>query len=182
MTEMCEEMEGTMPTIDQWLTMRSDVDGYYTVFFKRFILAVVGLAAYRSQVGVKFLRHFVTVCDEAFVLLMLENNEARWMDMYSRDATKSTLVNKFTDGGTSQKNGRSRSFSGWSNAGLNRFNELFKMVERDRARENCGFEGAFLNQMREKYGNKRKRNIGRAVLQEEEPVTFVLDEMDMVQV
>ena len=71
--------------------------------------------------------------------------------------------------------------SGWSNAGLNRFNELFKMVVRDRDRENCTFEAVFLEGMREEYGNKRKRNIGRPVLQEEEPVAFVLDEMDMVQ-
>ena len=127
----------------------SDVNGYYTSFFKRFIPAVVGLVTYRKEVGMKFLCHFVTVCNESFALLMLENNEARWMDMYNMKAMKSDLVNKYTDGGNSRKNGRSRSYSGWSNAGLNRFNELFKMVERDQARENCKFEGGFLKGMRE---------------------------------
>jgi hypothetical protein len=72
--------------------------------------------------------------------------------------TKSYKKNKYTDGGKSSKSGRSRNLKGWSNKGLNRFNELFRLVKADRARKDVAFEGIFLEKMKDKYlGRKRRR-------------------------
>ena len=180
--EMCKERNGEMPKIDDWLTLRDDKDGLYTTFMTLFIPCVIGVLPYKNQVGVKFITSFVTVCDEAFALLILENCEDKWMEMFQNNVTKSGTANKYTDGGNSKKNGRSRSFSGWSNAGLNRFNVLFDMVRADRNIEDCSFEGDFRNKMSEKYGRKRKRVVLPRSDDAEVPCDYVMDEMEIVPV
>jgi hypothetical protein len=169
---------------DQWLTMRNDEEGRYTLFFEMFILHVVGAPVFRNKVTVALVSNFVTISDEAFALLVLENCEERWKLMRETTATKCKKANKYTDGGTSVKSGKSKTFSGWSNKGLNRFNALFMMVKNDRERRDNGFEGRFLERMKEKYPKrKRKRVVVAENLDDGEPVcTVILDDMDMVPV
>ena len=180
---MCKERNGVMPKINDWLTMRDDKDGLYTTLMTIFTPCVVGVADYKRQVGSMFLSSFVTVGDEAFVLLTLENSEERWMELYKTGETKNKMANKYTDGGISRKSGRGRSLSGWSNAGLNRFNELYMKVKRDRDIPNRGFEGAFLDKMSAEYGTKRKRTFGQMESRvEDDQVVFVMDDMEAVPV
>ena len=48
------------------------------------------------------LSRFVTVSDEAYALLVCENNLEKWFDMYKRqDRKKSDVVPKYTNGGKS---------------------------------------------------------------------------------
>jgi hypothetical protein len=179
----CLELGGAMMTMDDWLTLRNDDGGKYTTFFERFVVHVVGAAKFRSKVLVQFLSNFVTVGDEAFALLVLENCEDKWMDMHSNKITKSKMTNKYTDGGSSVKSGRSRMLKGWSNKGLNRFNELFKMVRKDRARKDVTFEGEFLNKMRDKCnGRKRKRMVMRVDVEDDEPCEHIEDEMELTEI
>jgi hypothetical protein len=179
----CVELGGEMMTIKDWLTMRNDVGGMYTIFFEKFVVQVVGVARYRSKVSSQFLSSFVTIGDEAFALLVLENCEEKWVDMHSNGVTKSKMKNKYTDGGSSAKSGRSRMLKGWSNKGLNRFNELFKMVKKDRERKDVTFEGTFLNKTRDKgQGRKRKRMVMRVVEDDDEPCEYIEDEMELTEV
>jgi hypothetical protein len=128
--------------------------------------------------------NFVTVSDEAFVLLVIENCEAKWKDMFDKNVTTSTMPNKYTDGGTCIKSGRSRTYRGWSNAGLHRFNYLFNLVKKDRMRTDNGFEGNFLSRMQTNRSNNNKRKV-RVVVNyppEDNICLKVEDDMDIVAV
>ena len=77
---------------------------------------------------------YATISDEAFALLILENNYETWMDMALTGNTKTSKIpQKYTNGGMSQgKVGTSQHNKGWSDEGLCRFNELFDLVEKNR--------------------------------------------------
>jgi hypothetical protein len=180
----CAEENKEMPMSTEWLTLRNDEGNWYTTFFDRFIIHVVGAAKFRNKVVAQFVSNFVTVGDEAFALLVLENCEEKWMDMYDKNITKSYKKNKYTDGGKSCKSGRSRNLKGWSNKGLNRFNELYQLVKRDRARKDVPFEGKFMEDMQEKYQGRKRRRIELRVYEndDEEQPAYIEDDMEMVEV
>jgi hypothetical protein len=74
-----------------------------------------------------------TVSDEAFALVLLENNFNVWSDMYTKGVTKGSAINpEYTNGGNSLSNGRSRKYKGWSDAGIDKYNDLFDKVKQDR--------------------------------------------------
>jgi hypothetical protein len=178
----CEEEGKEMPTIEDWLTLRNNKEEWYTTFFDLFIIHVVGAATFRSKVVVQFVSSFVTVSDEAFALLVLDNCEEKWEDMYEKKVTKSNKKNKYTDGGKSSKSGRSRNLKGWSNKGLNRFNELYRLIKADRARKDVAFEGSFLEKMGEKYKGLRKRKMEVHVHEndDEEQPEYMENDMELV--
>jgi hypothetical protein len=180
----CEEDGNDMPNIDNWLTLRNNEHGWYTKFFEVFIVHVVGAAKFRNKVATQFVSSFVTVGDEAFALLVLENCEEKWMDMYDKKETKSYKKNKYTDGGKSSQGGRSRNLKGWSNKGLNRFNELYRLVKVDRARKDVAFEGTFLEKMKEKYlGRKRRRmEVRLHENEDDEQPDFIEDDMELTEI
>jgi hypothetical protein len=60
----------------------------------------------------------MTISDEAFMLLVLENNCELWKDAVSN----SVGCGKYTE------NARNRKFCGWSDEGIKRFNKLIKEV------------------------------------------------------
>jgi hypothetical protein len=171
----------TMPTIMEWVTMRDNKEGWYNAFFGLFMIHVVGATKFRNLGVAQFVSSFVSVSDEAFALLVLENCEERWSDMYKNNMTKSIKKNKYTDGGRACKTGRSRNLKGWSNKGLNRFNELYRLVKADRARKDMPFEGAFLQKLKEKYGGGRKRKLQICVTENEddEQPEFMEDDMEI---
>ena len=90
---------------------------------------------------------YVTKSDEAFALVVFENNFQRWLDMYNKGNSKTSDVQpKWTNGGKSAKNGRSKMCGGWDEEGINRYNELYQKIDKDR-RENPEFEDEFLQKM-----------------------------------
>src|SRR5687767_5027195 len=77
---------------------------------------------------------FISVSNEAFAILIFENNYETWCNMLKQNITKkSTVVHKYTNGGSSTgKNGSSRWYQGWNPEGIKCFNVLFDLVKIDR--------------------------------------------------
>jgi len=81
----------------------------------------------------KKISDFVTVSDEAFTLLTIENNYDRWMSKFNKEEDKHEVRAKWTNSGKSAAGvGKSRKFDGWAKEGYKRFNELHHLVKLDR--------------------------------------------------
>ena len=100
-----------------------------------------------------------TCSDEAFLLLVLENNYSRWLsearwlkaNRYKDEeaqAPKNYPEAKYTNSGRSKKNGRSKRNQGWSREGYVRFNELYSLVHADRL-QRAKFEQELMIYMRQ---------------------------------
>ena len=85
-----------------------------------------------------------TVSDEAFLYVVIENAYARWADMLLRkhahahdpsQSLESDVTTKYTfEGSAVTRQGR---FKGWSVEGVQRYSDIYKIVEKDR-RNNVG--------------------------------------------
>ncbi len=149
----------------------------YSIFFERFLPCVVKKSVFDQQVSVA--RNDNTLCtvsDEAFALLLLENSWKRWVDIYrlqkgevtpkrgqKRREFESDVPTKYTKGGIIyDKTVKNNDPKGWSAEGIERFNQLYDMVKKDR-KENKGFIKSWLTERRAKLLNgtqarrKRKR-------------------------
>lgn len=146
--------------MQQVLQMRSEGNFMYYDFINYFVSAVIGKMNYKKKSCSIVLSKYATVSDEAFALLSLENNYDTWMDMGLTGNTKSSKVpRKYTNGGKSQcKVATSQHNKGWSGEGLCRFNELFDLVEKNRAAPYAHhFEENFREWCEEKALGKRKK-------------------------
>ena len=115
--------------------MRSEKNYIYYDFIHYFVSAVIGKMDYKKRLCSSLLSTYATVSDEAFAILSLENNYDTWMDMALTGNTKTSSVPcKYTNGGKSKGTvATSQHNKGWSDEGLCRFNELFDLVEKNRA-------------------------------------------------
>ena len=107
----------------------------YMEFLDRFVRRVVGCKKFDRLCDTLELSKFVFVGDEAFALLVYENQEARWNKMYESGEEKIEMAAKFTDGGGGKalpREGRNRQGMGWDPEGIKEFNRLFESVRRDR--------------------------------------------------
>ena len=150
----------------------SNVEGWcdksdYGKFCDHFLRAVVNI----------MLSKLSTVSDEAFALLVCENNMERWIDMYARtDRKSSEVIPKYTNGGRSQVgNGSSQRCKGWSVEGTRRYNAIFRYVAALRASTSRkDFEVHYLEDKKLEFEKeralKKKRSVGRAEEDEEEIV------------
>ena len=129
---------------------------FYPQFCKTFLKCVVGDTKWRSNHLKLPMGEFVTVTDEAFALLITFNCHERWQEMWVQQnwqaknslGEKSVWVTpKFTNGGKNSQNGRTRKHCGWSNEGIQKFNELCVFVQQDR-KEHRGFDEACLAEWR----------------------------------
>ena len=120
------------------------------------------------------LSDIMTVSDEAFVYLVLENNWERWLDINDRSKNKcvpsrrdasdrinSNILPKYTNinGHPSYEGGKVG--RGWSHAGIERFNEICNILIKDR-RQNANVEKKLLaairsEMMETKRAKKRRR-------------------------
>ena len=147
----------------------------YVWFFGSFMECVSGKRGwgkkkYREEVskaqvkGVGEMIMLVTVCDEAFALLLYENYIDKWMKKYhtEREITVATddaagnkekkrMKGKFTKGSVGHCE-----FGGWSELGVRRYNELCGLARRDRQDPQANkMEKFLLNKLQvEKYGDK----------------------------
>ena len=87
----------------------------------------------------------VTVTDKAFVLLVLENNWKRWLDINNKSKNKcapskrgrgdqatSDVLPLYTNINCVKANARNGGSRGWNETGIKRFNELCCKVKQDR--------------------------------------------------
>ena len=119
----------------------------YATFFVRFVSVVVGKLIMRRRIQIcTGNRHIASISDEAFALLIIENNEAKWLDVHERtkghqldkanrkgESWSSDVPTRYTQQGLSYEEKKFRAGDrGWSIAGIERFNELFDFVDADR--------------------------------------------------
>ena len=119
----------------------------YSVFFEQFMPCVTKKTVFQRQVLVATNDSTLcTVSDEAFALLLLENNYDRWVDIYrlqkgevtpkrgqKRREFESDVPTKYTKGGiVYNQTEKKEDPKGWSSEGIKRFNELFDSVKQDR--------------------------------------------------
>lgn len=133
----------------------------YVYFCLRFLKCIVGVQAYNAGWdGDKKLSGIATPSDEALALLILENNEARWsqeFDMVGSDESRVTLPKaKYTSSGRNgSMKGFTKKFGGWSARGIERFNELLKLVKADRIANGEWFDNLLLERKHQQQATEK---------------------------
>ena len=166
-TEWADKLETDdqqITTLSEFSKMRAGGYETYALFCDNFLSCVVGKLRYRKLVRGQRMTHVATSSDEAFALLLLENNYDRWLDVHNNSKgqaqahetppgkTKrweSDVSPKFTVGGLLLTGG-SRKYKGWTDAGIVRYNELFHAVSLDRKR-NREFTTRYLDTTKKAY-------------------------------
>ena len=153
-------------------TRRQDKDSYHD-FVSSFVAPVVGKRKFDKTSYKYLLSRYVSVSDEAFALLIFENNYDRWLDMAIKDNwTTSDVMPLYTTGGNAsqtprnlqpnqvQKNtSRTSMYQGWSVQGIRRFNILYDLVYKERDSEaGTLFEEQFLLSMQDKKEKGKQKN------------------------
>jgi hypothetical protein len=125
---------------------------FYKVFLRTFVKPVVGIATFNERVrNPKFNPNLLcSPSDEAFALLVVENNYNRWVDIFqsndysiphskrNRDGNTKTCTSNirplYTEGGNvySENESYGSKSKGWSIAGIHRFNKLVQLILEDR--------------------------------------------------
>jgi hypothetical protein len=119
----------------------------YKVFYDNFLPCVIKKSVFEHQVAVATNdRTLCTVSDEAFALLLLENNFDGWQDIYrlrkvevtpkrgqKRREFESDVPTRYTKGGiVYDKTIKNNDPKGWSAEGIKRYNEQYATVKADR--------------------------------------------------
>jgi hypothetical protein len=145
----------SMPVTPDTLTDRYEEDNFpvYKDFISFFVSGVVGIRYFDRNKCHKHLRKYVSVSDEAFTVLTLENNWTRWSCMARRNEWKDSDVPSVwtTTKDTSRKPVRTddnsdtvsdnedtpqaRRYRGWSAQGIARYNQLFTEIEMEREKD-----------------------------------------------
>ena len=77
--------------LDESLSWRKDSTGLYFNFIEYFIAPVVGIF-YKENRCERLISDFISVGDEAFAILIFENNYETWCDMVKRNNAKNSNV------------------------------------------------------------------------------------------
>ena len=148
------------------------------MFILNFVKPVVGVVLFNNRIKDKnrSADSLFTKTDEAFALLMLENNWDRWIDIFKlnnnrippikrkRDGEEKVSISnirpKYTDGGISYSDESSASQTkgrGWSEKGIRRFNEIIDMVKKSR-KDHPNFLKDFVTKERQKLNQNKYQN------------------------
>ena len=140
--------------MDRLLLGRKDQEGI-ELLFDRFIPAVVGKNNFERLLSSGNANALCTTSDEALTLLLLENSKDRFEDIFNsygvvvfassgrKRKFESDVPPKYSRGGVKYTSRFDFSVfdgdvkKGWTKEGLNRFNELYDAVKKDRM-ENMG--------------------------------------------
>jgi hypothetical protein len=154
----------------------------YKDFLSFFVSGVVGIRHFDRSKCHMHLRKYVSVSDEAFTVLTLENNWTRWSCMANRNEWKdSDVPSEWTttkdtnrqpvrngevdeDNSEEEETSQARRYRGWSAQGINRYNQLFTEIELEREEETyLAFEKYCMTAFREeaeadgKTSHKRRK-------------------------
>ncbi len=123
-------MGETFPTRRQVFNLRKDPDVFEWTC-DTFLPHVVGVHKFNRLSTKVCISDDISRSDEAFMLLVLDNNWARWTDMV-KNGGKSDVATKYTQRGRDAKK-----YGGWSLDGLKRYNLFMKYVEKNRQLESA---------------------------------------------
>ena len=157
--------EKNVPSSRNILALRklgtNQVNDSYIYFCEKFLKCIVGAQTFSRGVKNKCkLSVIATPSDEALALLFLENSEYKWsMDFEKKkkgeevdvqDNNVGTAPTKYTCAGQNkQQKGFTRKYGGWKNEGIERFNEILKMVRQDRIDNGAWFDEIMLQRAKE---------------------------------
>jgi hypothetical protein len=130
----------------------------YLWFCEFFLEPVIGTAKWRSNRYKLPIRKFVTPSDEAFAIVVYENNYRKWYECYRTKTKPESRTEKalWTSSGERNKNGHTnKKYCGWAREGLEHFNECYKKVEKDR-KGVPGFEKKFLKHLLDELAKENK--------------------------
>jgi len=132
-----------------------------TTFYNHFLPCVVGKCKWKKLVILKKIPLFATVTDEAFALLVLENNWGVWLHEDAREyfMKNKKELNKKEKGNNGLYTGHAKGatrFGGWSVEGVQRFNELCKIVRNDRDANELFDIEYYETMMKQKVDNGKK--------------------------
>jgi hypothetical protein len=149
----------------------------YVWFCEYFLEPVIGTGKWRANRYNLPIRKFVTPSDEAFAMLVYENNYNKWYECHRTEKEPEGRTEKalWTSGGDKNNHGHSnKKYCGWAREGLEQFNDFYKKVEKDR-KGVPGFEKRLLKHLLDELAKENKKP------QKKKPSTAV-DEMDGFEV
>ena len=139
-------------SLEAFLELRQNKE-VFTMFVKNFLKPAYSTKwkAKRCEKDTKRLSDIITVSDEAFVLLTLENNWERWIDINNKcdnnytpstrrepSANDSNVMPKYTHINKKKDDiANKKVWRGWNEEGIVRFNELCKAVKVDRKKHSA---------------------------------------------
>ena len=146
----------------------------YKDFISFFVSGVVGIRRFDRNKCQNLYRTYVTISDEAFTVLTLENNLERWNDMAEKEEWKDSMVPSKWTTSKEKRQAENRNkenpipqaqrYRGWSAQGLARYNQLFEEIKRERDGHNfvefetyCIAEFQAEAERNDKKTHKRKR-------------------------
>jgi len=132
----------------------------YLYFCEKFLKYVIGVQsfnrAWKKHVPIS---EMATTLDEALALLLLENSHSCWSAEFAKTeqgevVTKDdkTLPMPFytsLSGSQGDQKGFTRKYGGWSEHGIQRFNELYSLVQKDRLENGRWFDNIMVARLAE---------------------------------
>jgi hypothetical protein len=160
-------------TTKQMLSLRcnsnEEQNEAYIFFCERFLKCIVGKINFNKKLKLNMkLSEIATPSDEALGLLLLENNEVKWLSELQNQEDKSAgeereapsiTKPKYTSGGKAKgtRKGLTRRYGGWKMDGIKRFNALLMMVKEDRAKNGKWFDKIMMERL--DVGSKKKKDL-----------------------
>ena len=161
-----------MPVNVESLKTRYEKENYvvYKDFITFFVSAVVGIRIFDKKKCVQSYGEFVSISDEAFAILTIENNSSHWAGMAADDEWKDcNISSKWTtsrekrkeqkEGEEDKRNkenvgkegeSQTQSYRGWSAQGIARYNQLFQEIRAERTKKSFeAFEVYLMNKFQE---------------------------------
>lgn len=169
-----------MPSMEEFLQLRKNKNAM-RLLADEIIPCVMGKLSNRRTIETEVsLSNYVTVSDEGFAVLALENIYDTFMQIdidkyYSpkkEGETKCLSVKgKYTMWGEKAKR-----FGGWSENGINRFNELCKIINKDRAEDKNKWEEEYRQEKESKLNEEKKWD--QVDHMNNNPITEVYDDLE----
>jgi hypothetical protein len=187
-----------MPVTPETIADRYAKPNYpiYKDFVSFFVSGVVGVRKFeRNKCHVKYSK-YVTVSDEAFTILTLENNWERWssmaeyMDWKDSDEPskwttskekRSKAKNATTADDTSSAENNcplAKRYRGWSAQGIARYNQLFEEIKKERETLRFEeFETYVMEEFRTEAGEDGKQGVKRRKTDDEKALPSARHEL-----
>ena len=151
----------TPTSLQQYQRMRNEPESFYE-FCDVFLKLIVGVSIWKYGVCHKTVSELATPSDEAFALLLLENTWDQW---FTRDLAEYKNERKYNEvtgewekrkpvyGKWTRGAGGEPCYGGWTEDGVNRFNELCILVNQNRV-DNHAVEVAYMHRCKERAQGK----------------------------
>lgn len=156
--------KGLLPTEDELLSPRDSLKSFLT-FCSFFLPCTVGKVEYNQRAPCITISEFVTISDEAYTLIVIENSYKRWK-AEAEDENKENKQGWPLPLWTSDPQAATL-FNGWKREGIDKYrNLMFELNTRRRTPDQEKLEVRLVKQLRRlAKGKRKKRSTGIAAPQ-----------------